>query len=78
MFLNGADKAFNGNSGLYKSRPNTITIVSSINLIADKNLDKAPHLTHSISLDGEMAPLKLLPSIMSHAFIQKKVNEDMK
>lgn len=77
MFLNGAHKDLNGNSGLQKSRPNVVIIVASINKIVEKNSDKAPDLTRSISPDGERAPLKLLPSNMSNAFLQKMINEDM-
>jgi hypothetical protein len=62
MFKNGDLKVVNGNSGLQKSRLNTIAIIASINKIMEQNLDKAPHITHSISQDGTREPLKLLPS----------------
>ena len=51
--------------------------MDSINKIVKKNLNKSPHLTCSISLDKEMEFLKLYPSNMSHALLQKMVNEDM-
>ena len=77
MFLDGTHKVVNGNSGLQKSRPNTVTIMARINKIVEKNYDKAPHLTHSIILDGGRADLKLLLSNMSHSLLQKMVNVDM-
>jgi hypothetical protein len=77
MFINGDLKAMNGNSGLQKSRSNTIAIVANINKIVEKNSDKAPHLTHSISQDGTREPLKLFPSNMSQGSLLKMANEDI-
>ena len=77
MFLDGTHKVVNGNRGLKKYRPNTIEIVSNINMIAEKSSNKAPHLTRSMNLDGARAPLKLLSSNMSQGLLQKMSNEEM-
>jgi len=65
MFVNGDLKVMNDNSGLKKSRSNTIAIIVGINKFVEKNSDKSPHLTCLISQDGKRTPLKLFPSNMS-------------
>lgn len=69
MFKNSDLKAINSNSGLQKSRSITFAIVSSINKIAKKELDKAPHLTCAICQDWIREPIKLFPSNMTHGFL---------
>jgi len=79
MFKNGDLKVVNVNSGLQKSRLKTIGIIASINKIMEQNLDKAQHLTCSISQDGTREPLKLLPSNMTqcslHKWLMRTLNE---
>lgn len=77
IFKNDDLESIIGYNGLQKSRYETIVIVVNYSNIMEHNLDKDPHITHSIHQHVIREPIIMFPSNNTQDLILIKVNEDM-
>ena len=70
-------RVVHGNSGLQKTRPNIVAILSNINMMAEENLSKDLHITFLIIYDATRGTLQLFPSNISQCSVRKIEKEEI-